>query len=278
MLFGRSVPQCAFDAPLSGLKRWYRGAVTAILTAALLMLSPTAVDDESWRTVTVYEGLASLEVPADWAEISPELLDFFAIRAAETSGGRSAETYQYGFRPERSDVGFELPQVLIQVRESGRIPYGQFLRLPSLTDVETSQGDFLNGNQGPFIKDVHIDGLFFDVDRKCLLVNSTLDLTIEGLTSVRSASFLTERGLFVVHCYDRLATLNRSAEIFDRVIQSVQLADDIRYQPRWQDRLSSRSAALLLFLLAAGAGVVALIHHLRARPAAPEVDTPPPGS
>lgn len=250
----------------------------AILTTVLLVLPLAAFGAEDWRTVTVYDGLVSMEVPGDWTEISPELLDFFAIRAAESSGGRSAETYQYGFRRGTSDVGFDLPQVLIQIRESGRIPYGQFLRLPSLADVEASNGGSFDDDQGPFIKGVQLDGLAFDVERKVLLVESTLDLSIEGLTGVRTASFLTERGLFIVHCYDQVATMDMSTEVFDRIIQSVNLSDEVLYQPRWRDRWSSRHGALLLFVLAAGAAVIALLHWIRARHAIEEAGTPPRGS
>lgn len=250
----------------------------AILTTVLLVLPLAALGVEHWQTVTVYDGLVTMEVPGEWTEISPELLDFFAIRAAESSGGRSAETYQYGFRREASDVGFDLPQVLIQIRESGRMPYGQFLRLPSLADVEASNGGSFDDDQGPFIKGVQLDRLAFDVDRKILLVENTLDLSIEGLTGVRTASFLTERGLFIVHCYDRVATMDMSAEVFDRIIQSVNLSDEVRYQPRWRDRWSSRHGALLLFVLAAGAAVIALLHWIRARRVIEEVGTPPRGS
>ncbi len=257
-------------------KRWYRGAVRAFLTVVLLVLPHAAFCTEAWRMVTVYEGHASLEVPVDWTEISPELLDFFAIRAAETSGGRSAETYQYGFRPAVSDMGFDLPQVLIQIRESGRIPYGQFLRLPSVSEVEASSGGFSDGGQGPFVESVQLDGLAFDADRKVLLVDSTLDLSIEGLTGVRTASFLTERGLFIVHCYDRVASMDRSSEVFDRIIESVQFPDGVRYKPRWSDRWSSRHGAAVLFTLAGVAAGIALMYWVRSRRGIGEAGRRPP--
>ena len=259
-------------------RRWYRGAVKAVLTIVMLIMGFPALSSEPWRMVTVYDGLATLEVPAEWSEISPDLLDFFSIRAAETSGGRSAETYQFGFRPASTDVGFDLPQVLIQVREGGRIPYGQFARLPSLSDVEASTGGFSGEDHGPFVRGVHLDRLAFDADRKVLLMDSTLDLSIEGLTGVRTASFLTERGLFIVHCYDRLTAMESSADVFDRIIQSVTFSDDLRYRPRWSDHWSSRYGAAVLFALAAAAAVFALIQWRRARREVEEAGAPPRGS
>ena len=55
--------------------------------------------EEPVRTVILYQGHATIEVPRDWHDISEESLEFYSLRSAEASGGRVAEIYQYGFRP-----------------------------------------------------------------------------------------------------------------------------------------------------------------------------------
>ena len=123
-----------------------------------------------------------------------------------------------------------------------------------------------------------MDSLAFDADRKVLLMDSTLDLSIEGLTGVRTASFLTERGLFIVHCYDHLAAMETSAEVFDRIIQSVAFSDDLRYRPRWRDLWSSRHGAAVLFAMSAVAAGFALMQWRRGGREIGEVGAPPIGS
>ena len=107
-----------------------RTALAAIILANLVLSAAFAGADETVREVSVYGGLVSLEVPESWREIPPEVLEFYSLRSAEASGGRTAEIYQHGFRLGEPEADFAPPQILIQIRESGRIPYGSLLHLP----------------------------------------------------------------------------------------------------------------------------------------------------
>jgi len=238
---------------MSRLAVCYRIAMlaTSCLVLALAVGAAQPSDADPGRTVAVYDGLASLWVPDGWKEIPPAVLDYFSIRTAEVTGGRVAETYQYGFRPGDPDLELSLPQVLVQIREDGRIPYGRFLHLPVPESVSVAAGSPLADHQGSLIRDVHLTGLSFDPDRYCLRVDSVLDLAIEGPTVVLSASFLTERGVFTLHFYDLEDRLQESAPLFDRMIGSVRFDDPIAYRSRLLDRWSSRNAAVLLFAVAA---------------------------
>jgi hypothetical protein len=232
--------------------------VLAALWLALLSTTPARPPAAAveMRRVSVYGGHASLEVPADWREMPPELLEFLALRAADQSGGRSTEIYQHGFRPGNLDTGFDLPQVLIQIREDGRLPLSRFFNLPTPDEVEAGSRGLMSEGGGPFLRDLDLDRVAFDPDRVLLRVDSTMELLVEGTTAVRSASFLTERGAFVVHCYERAARMDASGPLFDRVIASVRFDDEVGYRPRWSDRWTGRHSVLLLLALAAGAALV----------------------
>lgn len=208
------------------------------------------------RLVSVYEGHAFVEIPARWNEMPPELLDFLSMRAAEMSGGRITEHYQHGFRPAASDSGFELPQVLIQIREDGRLSLSQFITLPSPSELAAESPGILEQHRGPFLQQMDLDDVTFDPEHKCLRVDSTMELLVEGTTAVRSASFLTERGMFVVHCYDHASRMASSAPLFDRIIASVQFDDELAYTTRWRDRWTTRHSLALLITLAVAAGLI----------------------
>jgi hypothetical protein len=208
------------------------------------------------RRFQVYDGHASIEIPAGWNEMPAELLEFLSTRTAELSGGRITEYYQYGFRPAATESGFELPQVLIQIRENGRLPLSQFVNLPSFDEVDAESPGLLRDQRGPFLQRMELDGLSFDAGRTCLRVNSTMDLLVEGTTAVRSASFLTERGVFVVHCYDHASRMASSAALFDRIISSVNFDEHTAYRVRWSDRWTGRHTSVVVFIAAVCLGLI----------------------
>lgn len=221
--------------------------------------------DEPARRVDIYGGLASLTLPPGWQEVPPTALEYFSIRTAEATGGRIAEVYQHGFRPGDPQAELSLPQVLVQIREDGRIPYGRLLHLPAPEEVVDPAGTALTDHGGSLLREVRLTGLSFDRNRYCLRVDSVLGLAIEGPVLVRSASFLTERGLLTLHCYEAEARAREVLPIFEAIIDSVQIDDSIAYRPRLTDRWSSAHAAAMLFVLAGLFAVVGVAAWLRAR-------------
>ena len=79
---------------------------TTILT--LILAAHPAAAGQEFREVTVYGGLVTLEIPADWDEIPQDLLESHSLNVAEASGGRITEIYQYGFRSSDPEVDAEL--------------------------------------------------------------------------------------------------------------------------------------------------------------------------
>lgn len=225
-------------------------------------MSP-AVAGDAGRTVSLYDGMVSLWVPADWHEIPQGTLEYFSLSTAEATGGRIAEVYQHGFRPGDPQVSLSLPQLLIQIREDGRVPYGSFLHLPRPEQVSAPSGSALADPRGSGVRDVRLTSLAFDADSYCLRVDSVLDLAFDGPTLVRSASFLTERGTFTLHLYDLDDRGAESAPLFQAMVASVRIDDRLAYRPRPLDRWSSRATGIALFAVAALLAAVALAARRR---------------
>jgi len=104
----------------------------------------------------------------------------------------------------------------------------------------------------------------FDRASFSLRVTNTLDLTIEGTVRVDSVSFLTERGLFTIHCYAPASQTDVYAPLFADIIASVRLGEDIAYRPRLADRWPPTPATIALSGAALGA-VIVLVLALRRR-------------
>jgi hypothetical protein len=236
------------------------------LVLVLVVVSATAAATTATNpAVPVYDGLVSLRLPGGWHEIPPTVLEYFTLSTAEATGGRTAETYQHGFRPGDPDAEFALPQLLIQIREDGRLPSGHFRRLPSPKEVAARPGSPLTDHRGSLVRDLQLTGVTYDPRRHCLRIDSVMELSIEGRVAVRSASFLTERGLFTLHFYELEDRVAATAPVFEAILDSVRFDDRIAYRPRFTDQWSSRHTAVVLFVLAAAFAAVAIVARSRRR-------------
>ncbi len=248
-VFGKASRQC-------------RQRVIAFLVVTVAALpSPTAEEKLTFRTVEVYDGLATLEIPERWNEIPPDVLEFFSLQSAESSGGLMVEIYQHGFRPGNPEADFAPPQILIQIKENGRLNSRQFQRLPPIELVREQDAGKLDGRMGPFLKDLHLNEVFMDRETHALHVTNTLDLKYEGKVMVKSVSFLTERGLFTVHCYALISQHVAMNPVFDRILESVAIDESIRYRPRLGDRLPP-TPAVISYAIALFFAVLVLIVFL----------------
>jgi hypothetical protein len=234
-----------------------------MMSSLFLVLSlamSSEVSAEEFRSVLIYDGLVTLDVPAAWNEIPRDVLEFYALRAAESSGGRMTETYQFGFRLADPELDFALPQFLIQIRESGRLNYRQFHRLPSAEDLRATGERSLAEHVGPLMRGMEIGEAVFDEGSFALHLSNRLDLSFEGETIVDSVAFLTERGFFTIHFYAKASEAEKMEPIVAHVIDSVQFDRELAYRPRLTDYWPPRPTTL--FLLAASIFVVAAAVHI----------------
>jgi len=229
------------------------------LTLALVLISVVATSSpaaDATRTETAYQGLVTLEIPDRWHAIPEDLLELHSLNTTEITGGRIAELYQHGYRPGEPELDFALPQILVQIRESGRLSYRPFLHLPPAEEIL--------GTRGPLIDDLELDEAFFDRDRYLLRLTNTVGTERQNMISILSASFLTERGLFTLHCYTHTTQATVVAPIFERVVDSIHFDDELRYRPRFGDRWPPRPSTVA-YAAAALAFIILIALELRRR-------------
>jgi len=242
--------------------------VVSMLTTILLtlvMATPTVPPDQEAREVSVYHGHVTIEIPADWAQIPPEVLESHSMRLAEASGGRLTEIYQYGFRSGDPENDFFLPECLIQFRESGRLNYRRFLSLPNAEEMRETGREPIDERAGPAVREMELSDAVFDHDSFSLTLRNTLVLSNEGRTSVKSVAFLTERGLFTMHFYSRVKATETMNEISTRIVDSVRFDDELRYQSRLLDHWPLQPATILVLVGSLIAITALAVHSLQRR-------------
>jgi len=236
---------------------------TILLT--LVLIAPAISPDQEVREVSVYDGHVTFEIPADWAKIPPEVLESHSMRLAEASGGRLTEIYQYGFRSSDPESDFFLPECLVQFRESGRLSYRRFLRLPSAEEIRETGRETIDERAGPAVREMELSDAVFHRDSFSLHLRNTLVLSNEGRTSVKSVAFLTERGLFTMHFYSRIKAIEAMDEISTRIVDSVRFDDELRYRPRLLDRWPPRPPTILVVVGSLIAIIALAVHFLQRR-------------
>ena len=233
-----------------------------IAVTVVMAVAPQPVPAETaFQTAVIYDGKLAMEIPEDWLEIEPLQLEELSMWAAETTGGRLVEIYQYGFCPRTFEDAPLLPYILVQIRESGRLREGAFLDLPPLSELQNDTRAAFPQGVPPLVVGVAVDRVAFDRSRHVIRLEHSLNLRIRGRITVLTAAFLTERGFVTLYYADRERRIDRGRELFDRIVASVVLSPEIAYRPR----LSDRWPGLPFFLAAAGLAAVLVAFVVRRR-------------
>lgn len=211
----------------------------------------------------IYDGQVSMNLPANWREIDPDNLALLSEWAANATAGQSVEVYQYGYIPPEFETDPWLPHILVQIRESGRISYGEFLHLRPVEEIQSnSKNKFPQGLQ-PLVMGITVDRVSFDASTFCVRLEHALELRFKGPVRVQTAAFLTERGLVAIHHIDRKKRIKEGRTRFEAIVDSVSIAPGLRYQPRFIDRwpgLPYFAAAAVIAI-----ALLAYILHRRAK-------------
>jgi hypothetical protein len=188
------------------------------------------------RTVRLHGGLVSMTLPAGWYEIDPAHMDELTLWTADATGGRVGAFYQHGFRPMLAPDQPGLPQLTVQIREDGRLRYGDFIGLSE--EDASGDGPLSRHRDGlpPLVVGVAVERVSFDPASFTIRLEHALDLRVRGRARVLTAARLTERGFIAFHYIDRERRIETGRELFDAVLDSVEIAPELAYRPRLLDR------------------------------------------
>lgn len=236
---------------------WRTARIAAAITLTAVGLSAAPAPDGR-APVTVYGDALTMELPEGWHEIDPQHLEEMSMWAADATAGRLVEVYQHGFLPPDFEADPWLPHLLVQIRESGRLSYGQFLDLQPLDDYRDDSHETFPRGLPPLIVGIEVERVAFDTRAFCIRLEHALNLRFKGPVRVLTAAFLTERGYVALHFVDRESRIDENRLLFDAIVESVSIGPPVAYRPRLTDRWPGLpffaaaavvAAALLAFLI-----------------------------
>lgn len=227
------------------------------LVAAFSVAGPSAADEPASR-VPVADGQATIVLPRGWTELDPILLGLLADELSLQSGGLTTERYQHGFRPEhRLGAPFGPPLVLVQTRDSGRVPYRDLAGGGSLP-LPDSPGEFARGTR-PNLRGLEMQRVLFDRSKLAIRAVGRFERPFLPATEIRSVAYLTSRGTLTVHGYLELPADPAEAVAVKRMLDGIRLGPELRYRPRPGERLVAAALRPSTWYVAAAATLGVLL-------------------
>lgn len=209
-----------------------RVATVVALALAVGALPATAAKVER---VDVPGGSLRVEIPSTWVRVPPDELELRSLFAAEATDGAAVEVYDAAFQPRGATAADGPPLLLVQGRESGRLSWARFERLPTPDAVDAAAARSLSASGLPFGDTTHVHRLLFDRERYALALDMRIEGTPWGPLEVVSTLYLTATGTVAIHGISRSDAAPPLTDMWRGVMTSVEFDDHLMYRPRARD-------------------------------------------
>jgi len=160
----------------------------------------------------------TLELPDGWVEVPSDTLQQLYVEMKRRAPGEETSKYDYAFQSNAGPPWLTYPYVLVKVRASGRASEQELEDLPAVAAKE--------GAPGPMRHDKATNIVWMSSQTQVATVGK-----VDGLT----AFIPTERGFVDVHAYAPEADYPRFEPVFEKLIASVVIAPELKYQARRAD-------------------------------------------
>jgi len=179
----------------------------------------------------------TLTLPEGWEQIPNKAIQEQTRAVTATTGGQISQQYQDGFQQSAGGGWFQYPYVLVESRETGRVPEGQLARMKSMRPEMQNGLDSVSKKLNSIMSNMSLGETYYDATNKCILVRITMKVANVGEVEALTCGFLTEKGILTFHCYSTAAEFDKLLPVFQGLLKSVRLSDGLRYQPRLSDSI-----------------------------------------
>jgi hypothetical protein len=173
----------------------------------------------------------AITLPNDWTEVSAGEVKAFSERASSSVNTPQRQTYEYAYQHISEHTGLEFPYILVQVANTGAVPEEEVIRQTSQMEIIAKKIIEDTKKNGSILTEAEANHATYDRERRVMRILSHVDVPGFGKIDGISALFLTSRGALTFHCYNRKADFDSTREVFESMLASVKLADNLVYQP-----------------------------------------------
>ncbi len=206
--------------------------------------SDQAISTFGFATVSYMKAEFSISLPIGWIEIPRKIIDEYEKVISGQAPDAPAQHFDYGFQLDSSKNWFQYPYILIQVRNTGRIP-GTESQWEKLEGEYIQKGvDKLKKGFSPIMSDVEAGKIIYDKQNKMIWLRIEANILNLGPITGLSGMIPTEKGMIIVNGYSLKDDFSIYESLFQAVAMSVSPDPSIAYKPRWSDNLSPFIAGL----------------------------------
>ena len=210
----------------------------------------------------------SISLPDGWVEIPRDVIDSYEKEIAKLAPNAPAQHYDYGFQLASSKNWFEYPYILVQVKNTGRIPESQLEKLEGYSVQESL--DKQKKAFSSIVSDIQPGKMVYDKQTKMIWMRIEANVVNIGPMSGIVGTVPTEKGFIQVMGYSLRENYPTYEAIFQSVALSVSPEPGLAYKPKWSDSLPPAVTGIdwgkVAGKVIAGAiigGIIALIAVLR---------------
>jgi len=210
----------------------------------------------------------SISLPDRWVEMPRDVIDAYEKEMAKLAPNVPAQHYDYGFQLGSSKNWFEYPYVLVQMKNTSRIPENQLEKIEGYP-VQESLDKHKKGLNS-IMSDIQAGKMVYDKQTKMIWMRIEFNVANIGPVSGISGMVPTEKGFIQVMGYSLRENYQTYEAIFQSVALSVSPDPKLAYKPKLSDSLPPAVTGIDWEKVAgkaiAGAiigGIIALIAVLR---------------
>ena len=203
--------------------------VTYVLLIVMFAGVSTASDSE------LKKNGFSISLPDGWVEMPIDVIDAYEKEIGRLAPNAAAQHYDYGFQLGSSKNWFEYPYILVQIKNTGRIPESQLETLEGYNVQESL--DKHKKELSSIMSDIQAGKMVYDKQTKMIWIRIESNVANIGPIAGISGMVPTEKGFIQAIGYCLRENYPTYEAIFQSVALSVSPEPGLAYKPKWSDSL-----------------------------------------
>ena len=180
----------------------------------------------------------TLTLPDGWEQMPIKIIEEQMKVVTAATDGQVAQHYDDGYQQSAGGQWFQYPYILVQANEKGRVTEAQLGQMKSFRSALQKGADQTEEKLSSVISDMSLGETFYDTTNKCILIRFSMNVADIGEVKALTCGFLTQKGLLLFHCYTRASEFDAQLPIFQSMLKTVALSEELRYKSRLGDGIS----------------------------------------
>jgi len=216
-------------------------SLTRVITVFLVSLFLLSFTNSIKAGIFRYESHGfSISLPSGWIEIPSSVIRDYVQEVRQILPNATIPDFDYAFQLQSGDKWLSYPYILIQTKKTGRIPEHELTNLDinSFSKEVQESVDTFPSIYNNMLKGVKTEVPYYNSELHILWIKGKGDVTNIGTVAILQGMVLTEEGFILVSCVCNEEDIENYSPVFQDIIRSLNLSENIKYRARFTDKSS----------------------------------------